>query len=347
MSRPAVVGEMNPVDKGRDTFEMTWLVNTKGMKKGECRHAVPHDATSILAAADAIHPDVLAIKDVTLSGSTRSGIMGVTMYNKKEHEEFTDTDGKKKWRPMYVATASHVVHSQQDSDDSGKSGDVAKFHAVISGPVEGVTTKLDLDPTSASAHTVQKKIDPKWLDYTDKNVRPGSNIITHTESKKEVVHVAPEDQYGTRSAVHHLLQLNKDNPGFMGGRYSSSNLPNITMNLDGKDGILMRKEDFDKAVKTLRTTLKIDDPMQHGLNIIVTKLDDSPSEGDTFVRARMTRVPFDPEKGYVVEPRKARVVLPSHVTALNGGKPTANAALSAQETNRLAMGFGGKLTSYK
>lgn len=324
------------VDGGHKTFTMTWVVNTKGMKKHESRHATHHSMARILEAAGTSHPDLLNIDNIQVSGGTNAGLVGLTFYNKRDAFDTIGPDGMPTKTHMYIPTSMHVCHS------SDVFGDEKKYHTVLCGPVENQTTTLEIQSPELKKEMVQKKVDPRWIEFSDKNVKVGSTLITHEDSTKRMVHVAATGPDGTPSAIHRLIDYNKDNKGFMDGKYMASNLPNITTVLNGVPGVLMTEQDHNTAVKTLSTTLKICDPFQHGINVIVTKLDASPAEGDTFVRATFNRTPFDPDKGYVEPIKKTKPVLAAHVTALNGGKSASKAGLTPQEVNKMVYGYGGK-----
>lgn len=285
------------VDHGQEHVRLVYAINTEGMREGDKRrmHIKPEHLAQV---AGIKHIDLLNPKQMEVHVESTAGKLGVSLF----HDEHATVK-------LNSATRSGFVNS--------KTGIVDGFHAISSG--NGVsdihTLKMEpsLEQTAAHASTLHKRINSVWGNMTSANVSAGVHASTLGDETRYLI--TETDDTGRKSAIHQLLTQNQNNSKLLGGKYTAAKMKKTSVN--GKNAIVMSEADFKTVKSSLEDSLSTKSPFQHGLNAVVTKLDErQTARHPSYVHIKITRSPMNRESGVV--PMESTQVTENHVAVLTG-----------------------------
>ena len=269
LQEPAVV------DGGAETVRLVFAIPTGNMKKGD-KLSMHVSGEHLRQASDVKHLDFFNPTSITTHVETTAGKLGITLHHTADQSVKLNTST----RVLYVnghsgaAEAYHCI---------GTHSVIPEPHTLI------LTPEAHLDPVHHQV-LMKAKMSPVWEGLGPENVAMGTYLSTLGDVTK--VLVAPEDEKGNRNAVHVLLDNNKTNKKFLGGRYTLQN--RTTTLVHNKTAIVMNKPDFDNIKDSLFGSLKEKSDWNAGLSATAHKLDKSvaPEDSVAYVHVTIKRLPI-------------------------------------------------------
>lgn len=285
------------VDHGQKHVRLVYAINTDGMREGEKRQM--HIKADHLAQAAGIkHIDLLNPQEIAVHIESTAGKLGLSLF----HDENADVR-------LNTASRAALVNS--------KTGSVDAYHAISSSSGVSDVHTLHMEPgveqTAEHAPTLHKRINNVWGNMTAANVAVGVHASTLGDETRYLI--TEGDENGRKSAIHQLLVQNQNNSRLLNGRYTAANIKKSVIN--GKNAIVMTEADFNTVKDSLTDSLSTKSLFQHGLNAVVTKLDERPTaRHPSYVHVKISRSPMNSDTG--VTPMASSRVTENHVAMLTG-----------------------------
>lgn len=292
------------IDPGEDTYSVHFKLDTEGLEAGRAM-AVHIPGEQLRDAFSLKHLDLLNAHKMGVSVNTPvSNTLGVSLSHGDEGEIPLNTHSR----------AILVDHS---------SGTASGFHTISTHARVPHEHELKIFPTEKqieSAANITKRLGPKWADMNVENISAGAWKATIKD--KPVVLVTESGANGVKSSIHRLLVSNENNTKLYEGAYTKGKRE-YTEAPDGRQAIIMKKEDYDHAHAGLHEILSIHSPFQHGLTAQVTNVGTHTitAKGPTMVNVKIHRKALDTETGLVVA--NAAAVHSIDISRMAGGDTAA------------------------
>jgi len=287
---------MDAIDNGQRNVRLTFGIDTRGMQMGDKR-TMHIDPEHLRIAAGISNIDLLNAHKADVHIESTNGKLGVRLHH--------DVGGDKS-----VNTSSRHVYV------CGRSGVAQGFHAVSTGAGVADISSVELEPgLEHSDDTILKRNNRTWRNMTSKNVTAGVYESKHGDETRYLVAETGED--GTKGAIHTLMTLNRNNKGFLDGKYAEGKAHITSVN--GKRAFVLPADHYHELRDSVNTALTAKSDFSQGLGATVTKLSDSEHDnaGFSYVHVNLHRQPVDPAEGF--RARTSNRVTDSHIVNLTGG----------------------------